>query len=166
VNDSIVCYLWLSRCVTRVMANNEARNQVEQLLMTKVKHIVHLPCADIEYRFCKPKTYLTVPELVQLTFLRSRLGETQYERPRKCSLRAHRSTTRYDRPWSPNTPATAYLAGSRWKVRPRFDASGRCSWTALHRLRLVGVVSQHVVSPDLDTADGDPRLLGHLGQSS
>jgi hypothetical protein len=46
----------------------------ELLTMTNVKHIVNLPGMDFEYRFGKPKTYLTVHELARLTLLRSRLG--------------------------------------------------------------------------------------------
>jgi hypothetical protein len=49
-------------------------------MMTNVKHTVDLPSADVEYRFGKPKTYLTLHELARLTLLRSRLGETQRER--------------------------------------------------------------------------------------
>jgi hypothetical protein len=60
---------------------DQARNHVEELLMmTNMKHIVDLPSTDAEYRFGKPKTYLTVHEVARLTLLRSRLGETQCER--------------------------------------------------------------------------------------
>jgi hypothetical protein len=37
-------------------------------------------CLDAEYRFGRPKVYLTPHELVRLTLLRSRLGETRAER--------------------------------------------------------------------------------------
>jgi hypothetical protein len=37
-------------------------------------------CLDADYRFGRPKVYLTPHELARLTLLRSRLGETRAER--------------------------------------------------------------------------------------
>jgi hypothetical protein len=44
------------------------------------QQVAHLPSVDAEYRFGKPKTYLTARELARLILLRSRLGDTQRER--------------------------------------------------------------------------------------
>jgi len=42
--------------------------------------IIALPSVDAEYRFGRPKPYLTPHELARLTLLRSRLGDTRTER--------------------------------------------------------------------------------------
>jgi len=39
-----------------------------------------LPSLDAEYRFDRPTVYLTPRELVRLTVLRSKLGDTRAER--------------------------------------------------------------------------------------
>ena len=39
-----------------------------------------LHSVDLEYRFGRPKVYLTPHELARLTIVRSRLGDTQAER--------------------------------------------------------------------------------------
>ena len=51
-----------------------------------------LPSIDLEYRFGRPKVYLTPHELARLTIVRSRLGDTHAEREanaagRLCSSR-------------------------------------------------------------------------------
>ena len=47
-----------------------------------------LPSVDAEYRFGKPKTYLTPRELARLTILRSKLGETRRDREREYPVAA------------------------------------------------------------------------------
>jgi hypothetical protein len=49
-------------------------------MIRDVEYLRSLPSADAEYRFGKPKTYLTAHELARLTLLRSRLGDTRRER--------------------------------------------------------------------------------------
>jgi hypothetical protein len=39
-----------------------------------------LPSVDAEYRFGRPKVYLTLHELARLIIVRSRLGDTRVER--------------------------------------------------------------------------------------
>jgi hypothetical protein len=46
----------------------------------ELQQISSLPSIDAEYRFGRPKLYLTPHELARLTLLRSRLGDTQAER--------------------------------------------------------------------------------------
>ena len=45
-----------------------------------LQRIVELPSVDTEYRFGRPKVYLTPHELARLTIVRSRLGDTPFER--------------------------------------------------------------------------------------
>jgi hypothetical protein len=49
-------------------------------MISDLEHIAALHSADAEYRFGKPKTYLSDHELARLVLLRSRLGETRVER--------------------------------------------------------------------------------------
>jgi hypothetical protein len=49
-------------------------------MFSDAQRIVDLPSVDAEYRFGRPKTYLTAHELARLTILRSKLGETRQER--------------------------------------------------------------------------------------
>jgi len=49
-------------------------------MFSNAQRIVGLPSVDAEYRFGKPKTYLTAHDLARLTILRSKLGETRQER--------------------------------------------------------------------------------------
>jgi len=49
-------------------------------MTTNVEPILGSRSVDAEYRFGKPKTYLTTHELARLVLLRSRLGETQRDR--------------------------------------------------------------------------------------
>jgi hypothetical protein len=45
------------------------------------QHAIHaLSSTDAEYRFGRPKVYLAAHELVRLTILRSKLGDTHAER--------------------------------------------------------------------------------------
>src|SRR5258708_1783018 len=44
-------------------------------MLNDIERITTLPSVDGEYRFGKPKTYLTAHELARLTILRSKLGE-------------------------------------------------------------------------------------------
>jgi len=48
-------------------------------MLNDIERITTLPSVDTEYRFGKPKTYLTAHELARLTILRSKLGETRDE---------------------------------------------------------------------------------------
>ena len=52
-----------------------------------------LPSVDAEYRFGRPKVYLTPLELAKLILVRSKLGDTQAEREAE-ALRARRSGRR------------------------------------------------------------------------
>lgn len=47
---------------------------------SEIQRLIAQPSLDSEYRFGKPKSYLTAHELARLTILRSRLGETRQER--------------------------------------------------------------------------------------
>ncbi len=49
-------------------------------MLNDIERITTLRSVDTEYRFGKPKTYLTAHELARLTILRSKLGETRDER--------------------------------------------------------------------------------------
>ena len=49
-------------------------------MFSDIQRLITLPSFDAEYRFGKPKTYLTAHELARLTILRSKLGETRQER--------------------------------------------------------------------------------------
>ena len=49
-------------------------------MLDDIERITTLHSIDTEYRFGKPKTYLTAHELARLTILRSKLGETRDER--------------------------------------------------------------------------------------
>ena len=49
-------------------------------MSNEVQHISCLPSIDAEYRFDRPKQYLSPLELVRLAILRSRLGGTPAER--------------------------------------------------------------------------------------
>jgi hypothetical protein len=58
-----------------------------------------LPSVDAEYRFGRPKVYLTPHELARLTLVRSRLGDTRAEREAECpsaSPRLRHEATRPD----------------------------------------------------------------------
>jgi hypothetical protein len=56
-----------------------------------------LPSLDAEYRFGRPKVYLTPHELARLTIVRSRLGDTCAERAAEAlpvtSIRARRRSS-------------------------------------------------------------------------
>jgi hypothetical protein len=45
-----------------------------------IERIIRLPSLDTEYRFGRPKTYLTPHEVARLTIVRSTLGDTRAER--------------------------------------------------------------------------------------
>jgi hypothetical protein len=47
---------------------------------SEIQRLIAQPSLDSEYRFGKPKTYLTAYELARLIILRSKLGETRHER--------------------------------------------------------------------------------------
>src|SRR5215469_3759508 len=49
-------------------------------MLSDIQRLIALPSLDSEYRFGKPKRYLTAHELARLTVLRSKLGETRQER--------------------------------------------------------------------------------------
>ena len=49
-------------------------------MLSDIQRLIALPSLDSEYRFGKPKTYLTAHELARLTILRSKLGETRQQR--------------------------------------------------------------------------------------
>jgi hypothetical protein len=49
-------------------------------MSNELRHISSLPSIDAEYRFGRPKLYLTPHELARLTILRSKLGDSQIER--------------------------------------------------------------------------------------
>ena len=49
-------------------------------MRSDIQAIVTLPSLDADYRFGKPTLYLSARELVRLTILRSKLGETRVER--------------------------------------------------------------------------------------
>jgi hypothetical protein len=56
--------------------------------------LASLPSVDAEYRFGRPKVYLTAHELARLTLVRSKLGDTRLEREaervvRSSERRAH-----------------------------------------------------------------------------
>ena len=44
------------------------------------QQLAALPSLDAEYRFGRPKVYLTPHELARLTIVRSKLGDTRAER--------------------------------------------------------------------------------------
>jgi hypothetical protein len=58
---------------------------------TDLQRLSALGSVDAEYRFGRPKVYLTPHELARLTLLRSRLGDTRAEREAE-PIRAHSST--------------------------------------------------------------------------
>jgi hypothetical protein len=57
-------------------------------MRTDVQAIVTLPSLDADYRFGKPKLYLSAHELARLTILRSTLGDTRVERESESMRRA------------------------------------------------------------------------------
>ena len=61
-------------------------------MLNDIDQIATLASVDSEYRFGKPKTYLTARELARLTILRSKLGETRGEREAEREDRKYSST--------------------------------------------------------------------------
>jgi hypothetical protein len=52
----------------------------EELMTSELQRLMSMPSADAEYRFGRPKVYLTPHELARLTIIRSKLGDTRAER--------------------------------------------------------------------------------------
>jgi hypothetical protein len=69
--------------------------QLDWPMIRDVEHPRGLPSADAEYRFGKPKMYLSTHELARLTLLRSRLGGTRRERAAEELVRSSRRATAY-----------------------------------------------------------------------
>lgn len=49
-------------------------------MRSDIQRLIALDSVDLEYRYGKPKAYLTAHELGRLTILRSKLGDTRDER--------------------------------------------------------------------------------------
>jgi hypothetical protein len=56
-----------------------------------------LPSVDAEYRFDRPKVYLTSHELARLTIVRSKLGDTRAERETEITRSSRRSARQFER---------------------------------------------------------------------